>query len=84
VAAAAIEFIFGALADNPHRVGRPLRYDLEGLHSAHRGDYRVVYRIDDRRRQVHILAIAIGRMSTAAADLGAPAGLVAPVVVGSR
>jgi mRNA interferase RelE/StbE len=28
------------------------------MHSAHRGDYRVVYRIDDRRRRVEVLAIA--------------------------
>jgi mRNA-degrading endonuclease RelE of RelBE toxin-antitoxin system len=57
VAAAAVEFIYGALADNPHLVGRPLRFELEGRHSAHRGDYRIVYRIDERRRRVDILAI---------------------------
>jgi mRNA interferase RelE/StbE len=57
VATAAIEFIYGPLASNPHRVGRPLRFDLEGRHSAHRGDYRVVYRIDERRGRVDILAI---------------------------
>ena len=58
VATAVIEFIYGPLAGNPRRVGRPLRFELEGLHSAHRGDYRVVYRIDDRRRRVQVLAIA--------------------------
>jgi mRNA interferase RelE/StbE len=57
VATAAIECIYGPLASNPSRVGRPLRFELEGLHSAHRGDYRVVYRIDDRRRRVEVLAI---------------------------
>jgi mRNA interferase RelE/StbE len=57
VATAAIEFIYGPLAGNPHKVGRPLRFELEGRHSAHRGDYRVVYRIDERRRSVDILAI---------------------------
>ena len=57
VATAAIEFIYGPLADNPGRVGRPLRFELEGRHGAHRGDYRVVYRIDDRRRRVEVLAI---------------------------
>lgn len=46
-AAAAIEFCFGALAINPHQVGKPLTRDLAGYHSARRGDYRVVYRIDD-------------------------------------
>jgi mRNA interferase RelE/StbE len=57
VATSAIEFIYGPLASNPHQVGRPLRFELEGKHSAHRGDYRVVYRIDDQRRSVDILAI---------------------------
>ncbi|HEY5170966.1 MAG TPA: type II toxin-antitoxin system RelE/ParE family toxin [Acidimicrobiia bacterium] len=38
------------LADDPHRVGRPLRFEFEGRHSAHRGDYRIIYRIDDARR----------------------------------
>jgi mRNA interferase RelE/StbE len=57
VATSAVEFIYGPLADNPHRVGRPLRFELEGRHSAHRGDYRVVYRIDERHRTVDIPAI---------------------------
>jgi mRNA interferase RelE/StbE len=57
VATAAIEFIYGPLASDPSRVGRPLRFELEGMHSAHRGDYRVVYRIDGRRRRVEVLAI---------------------------
>jgi mRNA interferase RelE/StbE len=57
VATAAVEFIYGPLAADPGRVGRPLRFELEGRHSAHRGDYRVVYRINDRRRRVEILAI---------------------------
>jgi mRNA interferase RelE/StbE len=57
VATAPIEFIYGPLASNPGRVGRPLRFELEGRHSAHRGDYRVVYHIDERRRRVEVLAI---------------------------
>jgi mRNA interferase RelE/StbE len=57
VAAAAVELIYGPLASNPSRVGRPLRFELEGLHSAHRGDYRVVYRIDEGRQRVEVLVI---------------------------
>jgi len=30
---------------NPHRAGKPLRGELEGLHSARRDDYRVIYEI---------------------------------------
>ena len=37
VAAAAWEFINGALAENPHRVGKPLTGELTGLWSARRG-----------------------------------------------
>lgn len=57
VAAAAVEFIYGPLADHPARVGRALRFELEGRHSAHRGDYRIIYRIDDEQRVVFILTI---------------------------
>lgn len=57
VATAAIEFVYGPLAESPRRVGRPLRFELEGSHSAHRGDYRIVYRIDDRRRIVYVLTV---------------------------
>ena len=57
VAVSAIEFIYRPLADEPHRVGRPLRFELEGKQSAHRGDYRVVYQIDDPRRIVLVLTI---------------------------
>jgi len=57
VATAAVESLYGSLAANPHRVGKPLRLGLEGLHSARRGDYRVIYRIDDRRRRVDVIAI---------------------------
>lgn len=57
VAAAAIEFIYGSLADNPQRAGKPLRYELAGLHSARRGDYRVIYRINADQHQIEIVAI---------------------------
>ena len=36
---------YGSLAANRHPVGKPLRFELEGLHSARRGDFRIVYRI---------------------------------------
>jgi mRNA interferase RelE/StbE len=57
VAAAIVEFIYGGLADNPHRVGRELHLELTGLHAARRGDFRVIYRIEDRRRHVIVTAI---------------------------
>jgi mRNA-degrading endonuclease RelE of RelBE toxin-antitoxin system len=47
----------GALLDNPQRVGKPLARELAGYHSARRGAYRVVYRIDERARTVHVVRI---------------------------
>ncbi len=57
VATAAVEFLYGSLAANPRRVGKPLKLGLDGLHSARRGDYRVIYRIDDQHRRVDVVAI---------------------------
>ena len=57
VATAAVEFVYGSLAAGPRQVGKPLKLGLSGLHSARRGDYRVIYRIDDQRRLVTVLAI---------------------------
>jgi mRNA interferase RelE/StbE len=57
VAVSAVEFIHGPPASNPTRAGRPLRFELEGRHSAYRGDYRVVCRIDRPRRRVTVLAV---------------------------
>ena len=57
VAAAVIEFLTGALTENPHRVGKQLRGELAGIHSARRGTYRVLYRINDVQREVVVLRI---------------------------
>ena len=57
VAAAVIEFLTGALVDNPQRVGKQLRGDLAGILAARRGTYRVLYRINDVEREVVVLRI---------------------------
>jgi len=57
VATAAVEFVYGSLAANPRRVGKPLKLGLTGLQSARRGDYRVIYRIDDQDHRVDVVAI---------------------------
>jgi len=38
-------------------MGKPLRFELEGLHCARRGDYRVIDRIDLGKHCVDIVAI---------------------------
>ena len=58
VAFAAHEFINGPLLANPHRVGKRLMPPLDDRHSARRGTYRVLYRIDDRARIVTVVAVA--------------------------
>jgi len=57
VAAACIQFAFGPLAEDPRRVGAPLRNPFEGQWRARRGEYRVRYRIDDETRTVYVLDI---------------------------
>ena len=42
---AALEAIFGPIAENPQRLGEALVSELEGIRSARRGDYRVIYEI---------------------------------------
>ena len=58
VAAACLEFIFGPLADNPHRLGHALRGELAGLHSARRSTYRVLYEIRDHELVIIIVHVA--------------------------
>ena len=57
VAAACAEFIFGPLAENPHRVGKPLRAELAGSYSARRGEFRVIYTIHDDRVAVRVVSV---------------------------
>ncbi len=57
VAVAVLDFLVGPLIENPHLVGKPLRGELVGLHSARVGTYRVVYEIEDDTRSVRVLYI---------------------------
>ena len=52
------EFIVGPLSDDPHRVGKRLRSPLEDRHTARRGTYRVIFRIDDVERLVTVVDVA--------------------------
>ncbi len=56
-AAAAIVETFQAIAGNPRAVGKPLRFELEGLSSARRGPYRIIYRIDEKEGVVVVVAV---------------------------
>lgn len=63
VAAAVIEFLTTALVAQPRRVGKPLRGQLEGIFSARRGTYRVLYEILDEHRQVVVHRIEHRRLA---------------------
>jgi mRNA interferase RelE/StbE len=58
VAAAVVDFLFCPLAEDPHRVGKPLRLQLEGYWSARRGQYRVIYSIHDDEVLVRVVRIS--------------------------
>jgi mRNA-degrading endonuclease RelE of RelBE toxin-antitoxin system len=52
---AAMESIFGPIAEDPSRLGKPLVGELAGLWSTRRGDYRIIYVIfeDDHVVLIH-------------------------------
>lgn len=53
VAYAAVELITGPLLEMPCRIGKPLRDELMGFHSARLGtQWRVLYRIDESKHTV--------------------------------
>jgi mRNA interferase RelE/StbE len=57
ILSAVVEFAFGDLAREPHRVGKPLGRELAGQFSARRGPYRLLYRIDDTPLIVWVLRV---------------------------
>lgn len=57
VAMAVVTFVNGPLLEKPRVVGKPLVKELAGYHSARRGPYRVVYRIDDDNLMVPVVRI---------------------------
>ena len=62
VAAAVVEFAYGDLARDSYRVGKPLRFELEGLYSARRAEYRVVYRVGDDAEFVRVMRVGPRRI----------------------
>jgi mRNA interferase RelE/StbE len=45
---AALVALRASISENPHQLGKPLVGELAGLFSARRGDYRIIYEIDDQ------------------------------------
>lgn len=57
VAEPLVAFIFGGLASNPRRRGKPLQRELAGRWSARRGEFRIVYRLEEQSRTMYVLKI---------------------------
>lgn len=57
IATACVAFLFGPLTGKPRRLGKPLHGELAGLHSARRGDYRVVYAIIEDAHCIEVVHI---------------------------
>jgi mRNA interferase RelE/StbE len=57
-ASAIFEFVDGPLRQNPLRLGKELRGELAGLRSARRGEYRVIYRLDEDERTIHLVFVS--------------------------
>jgi mRNA interferase RelE/StbE len=53
-----VAFIFGGLAADPRRRGKPLQRELEGRWAARRGEFRIVYRLDEDAKTMYVLKIA--------------------------
>ncbi len=56
-AVAIVEFITVALPTSPQRMGKPLRNELEGVHAARRGDYRVFHQIIETDKVILVVRI---------------------------
>jgi mRNA-degrading endonuclease RelE of RelBE toxin-antitoxin system len=54
---AALAALHGPIRENPHRLGKALLGELAGLFSARRGDYRIIYSIDDTAKIVIVHGI---------------------------
>ncbi len=56
-ATAIVEFMVGALLEEPERVGRRLQRELAGYLSARRGAYRIIYRLDLKTHTIRVVRI---------------------------
>lgn len=58
VAQAIVEFTTRTLPENPERMSEPLQREFEGLRSARRGDYRVLFFLDDEADRLVVVRVA--------------------------
>ncbi|MGA7148561.1 MAG: type II toxin-antitoxin system RelE/ParE family toxin [Microbacterium sp.] len=58
IARAIVEFVTHTLPENPLRMSKPLQSEFEGLQSARRGDYRVLFSLDEATGRLLILRVS--------------------------
>ncbi len=58
VTGAVVQFVTATLPENPLRMSKPLRGELEGYRSARRGDYRVLFQLDEASGVLLVVRIA--------------------------
>jgi mRNA interferase RelE/StbE len=75
VAAAIYEHLTGPVAANPYRLGKRLDRPFDDLWVTRRGDYRILYRIDDQARAISVAAVAHRRDAYRPADTHPGGGL---------
>lgn len=56
--ATAVIELLPAIAENPRRLGKPLRFELEGRWTTRRGPYRIIYTLDETTRTISVTAVA--------------------------
>jgi mRNA interferase RelE/StbE len=57
IVAAVLEGLYGSIASAPWRMSKPLHDELTGLRVARRSHYRIVFRIDERKRLIVVRRI---------------------------
>jgi mRNA interferase RelE/StbE len=57
-AAAMYEHLTGPVAENPHRLGKPLDAPFDEVWATRRGEYRALYTVHEPDRVITVLAVA--------------------------
>ena len=54
---AIFEFINGPLSQDHWKVSKPLHDELEGFRGTRRGEYRVIFRVDEEERVIRVVRV---------------------------
>jgi mRNA interferase RelE/StbE len=76
IVTAVLEGLYGSIARDPWRVSKPLHEELAGLRVARRGQYRLVFRIDEAKRLITARAVKLPSLGLERSpwDVGRPGG----------